>query len=285
MGSRPVSLPDIFDAGRRGVVAAGSTVLRASPLGQFMDPAPTTLREKAEAAPAATTNPRPPIGNPGVLPDPGRYIENGPMTLSEKFAPSREGYGVTDSIRVGAHRDQGGFGEFGSSSPRSLAQTLQDADASQLLDETYGRRAQRFEAAQLDPQGDSLRAKMISAQMEQLMPAEDRPLLSTADQDGAFTRSGNSYTNNGPGLTLRDKLIQEQARLKNASGMLDMGRGRIAEDLEAYHSKLMSRVRPGDKVAEAEAQAKYQIALKRAQDLTSLLKSGQEPVGVPGFGQ
>lgn len=182
---------------------------------------------------------------------------------------------VTPSIRAGAYRDSPGFGNFGSSQPRSLAQMISDEQASRLLDETYGARMQANEAMAPDYQGDALKARLRDAEYEANSQAP-RPLYSTGDTLGSFYGSGDSYANTPAGPTLKQQFQIQQDRLKNADKTLDIGRGRIAEELQTLQTQLDSEVRSGRRKPE-DAAATYQRALAKAQELSGIMKSGFPP--------
>lgn len=184
---------------------------------------------------------------------------------------------VTPSIKAGAYRDAPGFGEFNSTAPRSLAQTVADADAARLLDETYGARRAANDAVAPHPQEDSLRAKIMNAQFDELQPAEgQRPLYSSGDTLGSFNRRGNSFTNNAPGLTLRQSLQQRELQLKNAEGMGQMERGRLSAELGLLAEDLARDVRMGRRT-QAEADAFYARKRNEVQDQAGIIKSGFPP--------
>lgn len=201
-------------------------------------------------------------------------------SLKEKYA---SGKGITPAIAEGAYQDRGGYGEFGTSQPRSLAAMLQDRDAQALLDQTYGAEQAAIKASAPDYQGDSLKARQRDAEYEALSTGP-RPLFSSGDTLGSFYKSGNTISNTPTGLTLREQIQNQQAQAKNAPGMLDLGRGQVAADLQTFRGNLDAKVKAG-RLAPQDADAQYAIALKKANDYAAILKSGfpaNDPLGGAG---
>lgn len=202
-------------------------------------------------------------------------------SLREKFGP-RESQGLTPAILGGAYQDQGGYGEFGSSGPRSLAQTLRDKEAAALLDESYGARMKANEAFAPDYQADALKAKVRDAEYEANSEAP-RPLYSSGDTLGSFYKtSDGAFSNTPSGPTLKQQFAMQQDRLKNGDKILDLGRGELAGQLHDFRTKLDTYVQKripykGRILSPADADTLYAQALKETNDQATILKPGFPP--------
>jgi hypothetical protein len=260
----------ILDSAGGSLSEAGSSLWN----GPGIDPAPDAATRSAVQieAPSATAQ----IESPSP--------DHGSQPTQDIKAYNASTFGVQPSTLRGKYQEQPGYGEFGTTAPRSLAAMLQDREAAAQLDASYGARVKSNEAFAPDYQGDALRGRQRSAEYEALS-TPPRPLFSSGETLGSFYKNGNTISNAPTGLTLRESLANQQNQLKNAPGLLDLGRGRLAEELQGLKAQYDAEVRTG-KRTQPDADAAYARALQKATELSSLLKSGfppNDPNAVPNL--
>lgn len=259
--------------------------------GQGKDPTPDN-DPSASAVAVRPPSARADIKGPTQIPGADAYQPGADVTRAATLGDEMARRGMSP----GAFKSQAGFGEFGSSAPRSLAQTLQDREAAAQLDKSYGARMAENLAEAPDYQGDALRAKVRDA--EYTANSESPQSLYAKFNDkgeqtapGSFYQSSNgTFLNTPSGPTLKQQFQMQQDRLKNASGVLDLGRGELAGQLDTLRNKLdvsVDRRIPwnGKILSRAEADAIYDQAAKSINGPVSILKSGfapNDPNAIPG---
>lgn len=211
----------------------------------------------------------------------GYLAPNAPASsLREKYGSERGP--VTPSVVAHAYQEQPGFGEFGSSGPRSLAQTLQDREAAAQIDQSYGARMKSNEDFAQHPQEDALRAKTLTAGYEDLMEAP-QSLYAKFNGKGEMTAPGSfyqesngAYTNSAPGIRVGQQRAIEAAYAKQV-GPEQERRGSFLGASRQEESARLAAIQAIDQnpalAPEDKAKRKQEVEARAAQRMSDLEKA------------